>query len=421
MKVTRLAYACLLIALSTQASDESTTLYDRYYDDQLTEKEVAFLRFADHYLSDFIHWRDDYLTQFDAYHEQVLKKWGSAEYTHAGIDVSYSEDLNAKTRTDIENDTVIVAARGASKQAAIERLNALGKALNEMLAEDVYSEVKTALASAEPSISDITYDPTSQQADKQLIDEQTNAINRTFIEPDTPNNDSKLAEKLLAEDTRLQGRERKASLDKLHQSLASKQHAPNGYQATMTIKLKPGTLKKRALRYAPMAHKISQDNDISHALVMAIMHTESAFNPKARSPIPAFGLMQVVPTSAGRDVNRLLYNTDAPMSATKLYQPEFNTTAGTTYLKILDTRYLKSIDDPQSRLYCVIAAYNTGSGNVAKAFNTNGSMSIKSAAKIINEMSPDEVYEQLVTRLPYTETRNYLDKVTNRLPLYGGL
>jgi membrane-bound lytic murein transglycosylase C len=87
------------------------------------------------------------------------------------------------------------------------------------------------------------------------------------------------------------------------------------------------------------------------------------------------------------------------------------------YLKILDSRYLKRITNKQSRLYCVIAAYNTGAGNVAKTFT--GKTRIKPAAKIINKMTPDEVYNYLRKHLPYEETQRYIVKVTKAKKKYS--
>jgi membrane-bound lytic murein transglycosylase C len=66
----------------------------------------------------------------------------------------------------------------------------------------------------------------------------------------------------------------------------------------------------------------------------------------------------------------------------------------------------------------MIAAYNTGSGNVAKTFNKDGSRNINRAAKIINELSPKEVYEHLLINLPYDETKDYVKRVVKRKGIY---
>jgi membrane-bound lytic murein transglycosylase C len=67
-------------------------------------------------------------------------------------------------------------------------------------------------------------------------------------------------------------------------------------------------------------------------------------------------------------------------------------------------------------MYCTIAAYNTGAGNVAKSFV--GSYDTKAAAKIINTMKPQQVYEYLMENLPYRETKLYLQKVRERIFTY---
>lgn len=184
------------------------------------------------------------------------------------------------------------------------------------------------------------------------------------------------------------------------------------------VKLPENSLKARASKYSALAEKESKNWEVDAALIMAIMHSESAFRPDAKSHVPAFGLMQVVPTSAGHDVNKQVRNIDAPMKVADLYQPVINVETGTAYLDILNSKYLRKIKNDESRLYCVIAAYNTGAGNVAKAFNKDRSTSIGKASKIINQMTPQQVYDHLVVNLPYDETKNYLKKVNSRIALY---
>lgn len=184
------------------------------------------------------------------------------------------------------------------------------------------------------------------------------------------------------------------------------------------VKLPENSLKARASKYQSLVEKESERWDIEAPLIMAIMHSESSFRPEAKSHVPAYGLMQVVPTSAGHDVNKQFRKIDAPMKPNDLYVPPINVETGAAYLNILEKRYLKSITNEESRMYAVIAAYNTGAGNVAKAFNKDRSTNIRKAAVIINSMTPDEVYEHLVKNLPYDETKNYLQKVNGRIALY---
>ena len=92
-----------------------------------------------------------------------------------------------------------------------------------------------------------------------------------------------------------------------------------------------------------------------------------------------------------------------------LFTPKINIQYGSTYLDILFSRYLTGIKNSLSHEYCVIAAYNTGSGNVLSVFHKDR----KKAVEVINSMTSAEVYRKLRTSLKYEEARNYLLKVTN--------
>jgi len=153
---------------------------------------------------------------------------------------------------------------------------------------------------------------------------------------------------------------------------------------------------------------------IEPALIYGIIETESSFNPYAVSHAPAYGLMQIVPSTAGRDVYRLLHKRDGMPSKHTLFKPATNIEYGTAYLSILYNRYLSGVRNPKSQEYCVIAAYNTGSGNVLKAFDGNRSRALEK----INRLSSTEVYRHLTRYLSSSEARNYLAKVTRNKQKY---
>jgi len=174
---------------------------------------------------------------------------------------------------------------------------------------------------------------------------------------------------------------------------------------------------KMAKKYKSIVMKNAKKFNVDPSLIFAIMETESHFNPYAVSSIPAFGLMQVVPHSAGRDSMKLINGKSSTPSKAYLFRPENNIKAGTAYLHILSYQYLKNIKNKQSKEYCVIAAYNTGSGNVLKAFSSNR----KYAIKLINNMTPNDVYQKLKSSLPYDETRRYVTKVKNAKKRYKSI
>lgn len=180
----------------------------------------------------------------------------------------------------------------------------------------------------------------------------------------------------------------------------------------LRIQLPASPAYSRAQPYLPTVNRYAQQYDLDPALLLGVMKVESSFNPLAQSPIPAFGLMQIVPTSAGLDVNQHLFERLQPPSEQELFDAKTNIGYGSGYLHLLNDRYLSGITDPTSRMYCIIAAYNTGSGNVARVFNKDDSRSVRKALPHINALSPDQVYRQLELNLPYQETRDYLQRVT---------
>jgi membrane-bound lytic murein transglycosylase C len=112
----------------------------------------------------------------------------------------------------------------------------------------------------------------------------------------------------------------------------------------------------------------------------------------------------------------MLYGEKRKLTAQYLYDPENNIKLGTTYFKILKSRYMGEIVDPASRTYCAVGAYNAGAANVGRAFISK--KSISQATPAINRLDPKEVYARLVRALPFRESRNYVRKVFNRVNLY---
>lgn len=173
----------------------------------------------------------------------------------------------------------------------------------------------------------------------------------------------------------------------------------------------------RAAKYADLVAKNAAEFKISENLVYAIMKTESDFNPFAVSHAPAFGLMQIVPRSAGAEVTRYLTGKKGQPDKEFLFKPTNNILYGTAYLHLLDTRHLDKITDPVSREYCMISAYNGGSGTVLRSFAKDRG---KAAARI-NALTPAQVYQHLRARIPYDETRRYLHKVVSNKKLFVGV
>jgi membrane-bound lytic murein transglycosylase C len=176
----------------------------------------------------------------------------------------------------------------------------------------------------------------------------------------------------------------------------------------VTIAMVSNLSVKQAEKFRPLVHQFAQQYDISPSLVFAIIRTESNFNPYAVSSAPAYGLMQLVPTSGGREAYRRAKGKDVAPSRDYLFDPANNVELGTAYLNVLMFNQLEDVEHNVSREYCVIAAYNTGPSNVFRTFSRDR----VAAVNQINGLQPAAVYDQLHEHLPYQETRHYLEKVT---------
>lgn len=185
---------------------------------------------------------------------------------------------------------------------------------------------------------------------------------------------------------------------------------------TVSMALAPDHIKVRATKYENKINKYASKYNLPVELVYAVIHTESYFNPKAKSNAPAYGLMQLVPKSGARDAYKYVYKKDKILSANYLYKAGKNIELGSAYLNILMTRYFKKVKDPNSRMLCAIAAYNTGAGNVARAFT--GTTNPNKAIPKINKMTYEECYGFLREYLPYDETKGYIKKVSQRIRMY---
>ena len=166
--------------------------------------------------------------------------------------------------------------------------------------------------------------------------------------------------------------------------------------------------QKQAEKYRAVVLRYAEQYKMSPSLVFAIIRTESNFNPYAVSSAPAYGLMQLVPTSGGREAYRRAKGEDVAPTRDYLFDPQNNVELGTAYLNVLMFNQLDEVANEVSREYCVIAAYNTGPGNVLRTFSKNRTTAVQQ----INGLQPAVLYDKLRSNLPYQETRNYLEKVT---------
>lgn len=101
------------------------------------------------------------------------------------------------------------------------------------------------------------------------------------------------------------------------------------------------------IKFGEVIKEAAKQNSVHPALIKAVIHAESGFNPRARSNVGARGLMQIMPS------------TQKYLKLKNAFDPQQNVEAGSRYLKELINRF-------NGKLSLAIAAYNAGPGAVAR-------------------------------------------------------
>ena len=136
---------------------------------------------------------------------------------------------------------------------------------------------------------------------------------------------------------------------------------------------------------------------IDRSVIYSVARTESAFNQKDKSSAMAVGLMQVTP-EAGRDTAKRFgveYDWDRLVS-----DPVYNTQMGAAELSALLREYTGSH-------IMTFAGYNAGRGRVRDWIKAHG-----------DPRDPNVDPVDWVERIPFSETRNYVQRVMENLRVY---
>ena len=185
--------------------------------------------------------------------------------------------------------------------------------------------------------------------------------------------------------------------------------------AQVPMKLATNNISKQAALYKDIIAEFSKKFQIEEPLIYAVIEQESGFRPNAVSPANAYGLMQLVPNRGGTDAYGFVYGVYTAPDIEFLFNPRNNIELGTAYLHLLTYRmHLKRVSDFDCRRLCVIAAYNTGEGNVFRSFTGK----ISPCTNLINNYPYDKLYNHLIKNLPHPETRDYVEKVVKRREKY---
>ncbi|WP_052763834.1 lytic transglycosylase domain-containing protein [Microvirga massiliensis] len=136
---------------------------------------------------------------------------------------------------------------------------------------------------------------------------------------------------------------------------------------------------------------------VEPAMVYAIARQESAFNPRAISSAGARGLMQLMPATAKRTAQRFGVGFDVQ----KLVEDAaYNAKIGAAHLGEL-------MEDWRGSHVLAFASYNAGGGNVMKWVKAYG-----------DPRKPEVDLVDWIERIPFHETRNYVQRVIENLNVY---
>jgi soluble lytic murein transglycosylase len=136
---------------------------------------------------------------------------------------------------------------------------------------------------------------------------------------------------------------------------------------------------------------------VEQSVIFAIARQESAFNPAVVSPAQAYGLMQVTP-DAGRYVCKK-YGASFDLGRMK-NDPVYNAALGAAELGGL-------LEDYRGSYIMTFAAYNAGRGSVKKWIERYG-----------DPRDPKVDAVDWVEQIPFSETRNYVQRIMENLQVY---
>ncbi len=150
-------------------------------------------------------------------------------------------------------------------------------------------------------------------------------------------------------------------------------------------------------KYSEIVEKYSKECGIDNKLVLAIIKSESNFNPNVKSHKGAIGLMQLMEDTASEIASKNGINIDNKDMEQSLLNPNININIGTKYLQILIEKY--------NNIEVALTAYNAGTGNVDKWIEQG----------IIKEDGTN------IENIPFKETNKYVRSILRDYKIYEKL
>ncbi len=353
-------------SLIAQGYGDQASDFEKFKQEQ-EMKEQDFYKFANNFQA----YQDE---QFIKYEKYIEDMWGDFKESSPKTWVGYTEDFSGRTSVDFDSSKVVVEVvvdDNSSDEEVKQKLEALTKKILEEKDETGATILEGQVASPNNPMQAV------KSSDAKAVVENSKIL------------------------------EKKVNGKKVY---------------SINLDLVSDSDKKRIAQYEDLISKFCKEAGIEPALAIAIIKTESCFNPRAYNRTGnAYGMMQIVPKYAGRTMNRILYKADKEPKSKILFDPEKNLRMGINFLGHLKSTSWKKITNEINQRYCVICSYNGGSGAIyiALAGKTSKIPQEKwdDMMNLLNSNNNKKVYDLLHTK-SWEETRHYIKVVEERYAQY---
>ena len=151
--------------------------------------------------------------------------------------------------------------------------------------------------------------------------------------------------------------------------------------------------------YYPLHPIADRKLPMAPEMVLSIARRESEFDPGVQSGVGAKGLMQIMPAT-GIAVAKQLGRSSVHSTERLLSDPEYNADLGAAYLSMLARRF-------NGNVVMMAAGYNAGPGRPDRWMQDYGDPR-RGEIDVVD----------WIEHIPFRETRNYVMRVTESLPIY---
>jgi soluble lytic murein transglycosylase-like protein/outer membrane protein assembly factor BamD (BamD/ComL family) len=139
------------------------------------------------------------------------------------------------------------------------------------------------------------------------------------------------------------------------------------------------------LTFGDQIRECARETGLPGHLIAGIIRQESAFDPRATSPVGARGLMQLMPDTA----REMSHKVGVPYAPERLYDPNMSVRLGSVYFKELLDRFDGNVE-------LALASYNGGPNRIQRLWTEKG---------------PDAQLADFLETLNIDESRNYVKRI----------